>query len=75
MDFVKNAMSGGSKDEKKASGSGGEQKEDYVDKAWDTISKKAGHDFDRETDEKITDAARGAFEKFSGKKVPDKVSN
>ena len=32
MDFVKNAMSGGSKDEKKASGSGGEQKEDYVDK-------------------------------------------
>jgi hypothetical protein len=34
--------------------------------AFDAISKKAGHDFDPKTDEKITDAARGAFEKFSG---------
>lgn len=34
--------------------------------AWDFASKKAGHDFDRETDEKITDGARNAYEKYSG---------
>ena len=34
--------------------------------AWDSVSKKAGHDFDRSTDEKITDGARSAFEKATG---------
>uniref|UniRef100_A0A093VRF2 Unconventional myosin-IXa n=1 Tax=Talaromyces marneffei PM1 TaxID=1077442 RepID=A0A093VRF2_TALMA len=29
----------------------------------------------RDTNEKITDGARGMFEKFTGKKVPEKFSN
>ena len=29
----------------------------------------------RETNEKVTDGARGAFEKATGKNVPDKFSN
>lgn len=33
--------------------------------AFDAISKKAGHDFTPQQDEKITDAARGAYEKYS----------
>ncbi|KAI9147547.1 microtubule associated protein [Paramyrothecium foliicola] len=65
MDFIKNAVSGGSKSNEQKP-QGGEQKQDYGDKAFDTISKKAGYDFNPQTDEKITDAARGAYEKFSG---------
>jgi hypothetical protein len=34
--------------------------------AFDFISKKAGHDLNPETDEKVTDGARGLYEKFSG---------
>ena len=34
--------------------------------AWDTASKKSGHDLDRGTDEKITDGARSMFEKATG---------
>jgi hypothetical protein len=33
---------------------------------FDAASKRAGHDFDPKTDEKITDAARGMFEKATG---------
>ncbi|RDL32649.1 Uncharacterized protein BP5553_09105 [Venustampulla echinocandica] len=44
---------------------GGEQK-DYGDKAFDAISKKSGHTFDPSTSEKITDGARGVFEKATG---------
>ena len=72
MDFIKKAVSGGSNENKgeqsTASGSaaGGEQKQDYGDKAFDFISKKTGHDFDPKTDEKITDGGRSAYEKFSG---------
>jgi hypothetical protein len=43
--------------------------------AWQFASKKAGHDMDAGTDEKITDGMRGAYEKFSGKKVDPKYSN
>lgn len=41
--------------------------------AWDFASKKTGHDLAPGTDEKITDGLRGAYEKFSGKKVDPKV--
>lgn len=34
--------------------------------AFDFASKKAGHPVDRNTGEKITDAARGAYEKATG---------
>lgn len=34
--------------------------------AFDAISKKAGHDFTPQQDEKITDGARAAYEKYSG---------
>jgi len=51
------------------------QKEDYGDKAFDFLSKKAGHQFDRNTSEKITDGARNVFEKATGKKVDPKISN
>ncbi|CAK7210161.1 hypothetical protein SBRCBS47491_000680 [Sporothrix bragantina] len=54
---------------------GGAQKEDYGDKAFDFIAKKSGHQVDRNTSEKITDGARGAFEKLTGKKVDPKYSN
>ncbi|CAK7563361.1 MAG: hypothetical protein SEPTF4163_001228 [Sporothrix epigloea] len=53
----------------------GAQKEDYGDKAFDFVSKKSGHQVDRNTSEKITDGARGAFEKLTGKKVDPKYSN
>ena len=39
--------------------------------AFDAISKKAGHDFTPQQDEKITDAARGAYEKYSGVRVEE----
>ncbi|TKA72871.1 hypothetical protein B0A55_06645 [Friedmanniomyces simplex] len=59
------------------------QKEDYLDKGLDALEKKSGtqtgHTMDpnqmRSTNEKITDKARGMFEKATGKHVPDKVSN
>lgn len=34
--------------------------------AFDAISKKSGRDFDPATDEKITDGARGLYEKATG---------
>lgn len=38
-------------------------------------AKKSGHEVDKNTAEKITDAGRGAFEKLTGKKVDPKISN
>ncbi|CAM1508870.1 Fc.00g026090.m01.CDS01 [Cosmosporella sp. VM-42] len=76
MDFVKKAMSGGSKQTEQPAASGSTAgKQDYGDKAFDFISKKTGHDFDPKTDEKITDGARSAYEKFSGSKVDSKYSS
>ncbi|KEY73834.1 hypothetical protein S7711_03129 [Stachybotrys chartarum IBT 7711] len=82
MDFIKNAVSGGNNEAKAQGGqnagqsSGGKaQNQDYVDKAFDFASKKAGRDFDPKTDEQITDAGRSAYEKFSGSKVDSKYSN
>ncbi|PSR81646.1 hypothetical protein BD289DRAFT_372358 [Coniella lustricola] len=53
----------------------GAQKEDYLDKAFDMGAKKSGHQVDRNTAEKITDGARGLFEKATGKQVNSKISN
>ncbi|KAL1301640.1 hypothetical protein AAFC00_005863 [Neodothiora populina] len=52
--------------------------EDYLDKGLDAVEKKYGGKDPsamRSTNEKITDKARGLFEKATGKNVPDKVSN
>ncbi|KAJ5793416.1 hypothetical protein N7457_000015 [Penicillium paradoxum] len=62
------------------SSSGSQGQEDYVDKALDSVEKKfGGGKIDpvkmRSTNEKITDTARGQFEKATGKKVPEKISN
>ncbi|KXT08234.1 hypothetical protein AC579_80 [Pseudocercospora musae] len=64
-------------------GQPGAPKEDYLDKAVDSIEKKigqsTGHPVDtnkyRDKNEKFTDKLRGFFEKKTGKKVPDKISN
>jgi len=58
-------------------------REDYVDKALDKIEQKfgqkSGMNMDpqrmRGANESITDKARAAFEKATGKHIPDKVSN
>ncbi|KAI4817292.1 hypothetical protein E4T44_09821 [Aureobasidium sp. EXF-8845] len=52
-------------------------KEDYLDKGIDSLEKKQGQDPNklRSVNEKVTDTARGMFEKATGKNVPDKVSN
>jgi len=54
--------------------------EDYVDKGVDAAEKKFGGgkidpQKERGTNEKVTDKARGMFEKATGKNVPDKISN
>ncbi|KAK2593652.1 hypothetical protein QQS21_008656 [Conoideocrella luteorostrata] len=51
------------------------QQKDYGDKAFDFISKKAGLNLNPDQEEKITDGARTAYEKYSGKKVDPKYSN
>jgi hypothetical protein len=42
------------------------QNKDYGDKAFDMLSKKSGHTMNANTSEKITDGARGIFEKVTG---------
>ncbi|KJK84351.1 hypothetical protein H634G_00715 [Metarhizium anisopliae BRIP 53293] len=54
---------------------GGDQQQDYGDKAFDFVAKKAGLNLSREQEEKITDGARQAYEKYSGKNVDPKYSN
>lgn len=49
--------------------------EDYGDKGLDFIEKKTGHTLGRDTNEKITDGARGLYEKATGNKVDPKYSN
>ncbi|KAJ8607632.1 hypothetical protein MRB53_040151 [Persea americana] len=66
-----------------AAPAGNAQNEDYLDKGLDKaeqmFGKKSGHNVDsnkmRDTNEKITDKARGVFEKMTGKHVPEKFSN
>ncbi|KAG6037940.1 hypothetical protein E4U41_004644 [Claviceps citrina] len=61
-------------DQKPAEQSGA-QKQDYGDKAFDFISKKAGINLSPDNQEKVTDGARSAYEKYSGKTVDAKYSN
>ncbi|KAM4056541.1 hypothetical protein HRG_003412 [Hirsutella rhossiliensis] len=76
MDFVKKAMNKGSGENKDQNAQGGaEQKDDYVDKAFGMAAKKSGHSIDRNTQEKITDGGRTAYEKATGSKVDPKISN
>ncbi|MCJ1485602.1 hypothetical protein MMC06_005777 [Schaereria dolodes] len=54
--------------------------EDYLDKGVDAAEKKFGGgkidpQKERGVNEKVTDQARGMFEKVTGKNVPDKFSN
>ncbi|KAI9688891.1 MAG: hypothetical protein M1822_001248 [Bathelium mastoideum] len=60
-----------------SSGGAAGGQEDYVDKGLDSVENKAGLDSKnlRSTNEKITDAGRGEFEKSTGKDIPDKISN
>lgn len=44
----------------------GGQSQDYGDKAFDAIAKKSGHNVNPSMGEKITDGARGIFEKATG---------
>ncbi|KFG78355.1 hypothetical protein MANI_017207 [Metarhizium anisopliae] len=79
MDFVKKAAEGikgnsGENKDQTAQGQGGEQ-QDYVDKAFGMAASKSGHNIDRNTQEKITDAGRTAYEKATGSKVNPKISN
>jgi len=54
---------------------GNNSQEDYGDKGLDFLEKKTGHSMGRDTNEKITDGARGMFEKMTGKNVDSKYSN
>ncbi|CAI7625883.1 unnamed protein product [Penicillium glandicola] len=76
MDFIKKAVSSasGSKEDKPAENTT-QQNDDYVDKAFAAGVKKSGYNLDRSTQEKITDGARSAYEKATGKTVSDKISN
>ncbi|KND86827.1 hypothetical protein TOPH_08565 [Tolypocladium ophioglossoides CBS 100239] len=83
------AGSGENKEQKPQAGQAKDgQQEDYVDKvntrdvddrcarsAFDFASKKSGHNLDRNTQEKITDSGRSAYEKATGNKVNPKISN
>ncbi|KAG0155723.1 Unconventional myosin-IXa [Penicillium digitatum] len=76
MDFIKKAVSSasGNKEDKPADNNT-QQNDDYVDKAFAAGVKKSGYNLDRSAQEKITDGAREAFEKVTGKHVSDKISN
>jgi len=59
---------------------GGSGQEDYLDKGLDAAEKKFGQGKidpakERGVNEKVTDQARGMFEKMTGKDIPDKFSN
>ncbi|KAF5662279.1 hypothetical protein FCIRC_11577 [Fusarium circinatum] len=78
MDFVKNAMSGGSKPadaSKTDSKTDSNNQEDYVDKGVDFLNKKGGFNISRDNQEKATDFARSQYEKQTGNKVDPKISN
>ncbi|KXG49687.1 uncharacterized protein PGRI_056550 [Penicillium griseofulvum] len=76
MDFIKKAVSSaGGKSEDKPAENNTQQNDDYVDKAFAMGAKKSGYNIDRNMQEKITDGAREAYEKATGKQVSDKISN
>ncbi|KAJ5360734.1 hypothetical protein N7517_009925 [Penicillium concentricum] len=76
MDFIKKAVSSASGNhEDKPVQNSTQQNDDYVDKAFAAGVKKSGYNVDRNMQEKITDGAREAYEKATGKQVSDKISN
>ncbi|KAM0269646.1 hypothetical protein ACHAQH_009689 [Verticillium albo-atrum] len=75
MDFIKKATGSGSADKGSTGGQSAGGNQDYVDKAFDMASKKTGQNIDSNTQEKITDGGRSAYEKATGSKVSDKISN
>ncbi|KAJ5512268.1 hypothetical protein N7463_001820 [Penicillium fimorum] len=76
MDFIKKAVSSaGGNHEDKPDQNNTQQSDDYVDKAFAAGVKKSGYNLDRNMQEKITDGAREAYEKATGKQVSDKISN
>ncbi|EXA39631.1 uncharacterized protein FRV6_12839 [Fusarium oxysporum] len=75
MDFVKNAMSGGSKSGDASKSGSNNNQEDYVDKGVDFLNKKVGMNISRDNQEKATDFARSQYEKSTGNKVDPKISN
>jgi len=79
MDSLKNFAEGvknkpSNSDQTQQSSTG---QEDYGDKGLDAVEKKAGFGgkLNRDQNEKITDGARDAFEKGTGKNIPAKFSN
>ncbi|KAJ5836910.1 hypothetical protein N7447_002936 [Penicillium robsamsonii] len=76
MDFIKQAVSSaGGKHEDKPAENSTQQNQDYVDKAFAAGVKKSGFNLDSNMQEKITDGAREAYEKATGKQVSEKISN
>ncbi|KAJ5165443.1 uncharacterized protein N7500_007273 [Penicillium coprophilum] len=75
MDFIKNAISSSGGHEDKPVENNTQQNDDYVDKAFAAGVKKSGYNIDRNMQEKITDGAREAYEKATGKHVNEKISN
>ncbi|KAH7237721.1 uncharacterized protein BKA55DRAFT_578198 [Fusarium redolens] len=66
MDFIKNAMSGGSKSGDASKSGSGSGSQDYVDKGVDFLNKKVGTNISRDNQEKATDFARSQYEKSTG---------
>ncbi|KAJ5204406.1 uncharacterized protein N7498_005285 [Penicillium cinerascens] len=75
MDFIKKAAEGMKGNQSGSTQQSNPGDQDYVDKAFDFAAKKSGHNMDRSTEEKITDAGRNAYEKLTGNKVDPKISN
>ncbi|KAF4344714.1 hypothetical protein FBEOM_1321 [Fusarium beomiforme] len=76
MDFIKNAVSGGSNSNTDASkDNSNSNNEDYIDKGVEFLNKKAGMNISRDNQEKATDFARSQYEKQTGNKVDPKISN
>jgi len=77
LNKAKSALSSGSSGagQTSAQGNAGAGQEDYADKGLDAAEKKFGMSQNRQTNEKITDGARGLYEKETGKTVNSKFSN
>ncbi|KAJ5301570.1 hypothetical protein PENANT_c002G02063 [Penicillium antarcticum] len=75
MDFLKKAAEKATGGEHQQENHNNQQNDDYVDKAFAAGVSKSGYNIDRSMQEKITDAGREAYEKATGNKVSEKISN
>jgi hypothetical protein len=71
MDALKNFAGSSNNTNNNAANNAG--KEDYGDKGLDFLEKKTGTTQSRATNEKITDGARGLYEKATGKHVNESM--